>query len=388
MNDNIYRVYREPLKAHDDAVAENNSGKGRLYAVPGGVAAWSWGGFFWGFIWAAANRIWLIFLPFGLAFVPLVASLIYKKATPEQISAGRGIFLLIMLGCAIALGMKGREWAWQSRRWDGVNHFNRVQQRWDLVGLLVFVPLIAATLWLFVQAFLQERLTQSQAQILARLSLQTAEKVSVQIEQRKSLPKSLAEMGISTTLGDGLGHVEFDSNSGVIRVQVDFEPLKGASLKLMPWIDNAGFVSWRCIGDAKVFQYMPPECQHKVELDLLVFPARLQTNRAVGYADEVAQAVGNYMATRKTVPKTIRDAGFERPLPPEIASIVQNPANGQITVTMNPAPMQGQAFVLVPTGISRQGMTWQCLANQINVHYMPARCRYLANPNYRPGQGR
>jgi len=39
---------------------------------------------------------------------------------------------------AIILGIKGREWAWQNKRWDSVEHFQRVQRKWSLWSL-VFV---------------------------------------------------------------------------------------------------------------------------------------------------------------------------------------------------------------------------------------------------------
>ncbi|MCB2070724.1 MAG: hypothetical protein KDF67_14455, partial [Ottowia sp.] len=62
---------------------------------------WSWGAFLWNWIWAIGNQTWIGLL----ALVPLI-----------------GLFV------AIYLGIRGRELAWQNRRWDSVEHFQRVQR--------------------------------------------------------------------------------------------------------------------------------------------------------------------------------------------------------------------------------------------------------------------
>jgi hypothetical protein len=38
---------------------------------------------------------------------------------------------------------KGREWAWQNKQWDSVEHFNRVQRKWAKAGvILLCIPLV------------------------------------------------------------------------------------------------------------------------------------------------------------------------------------------------------------------------------------------------------
>lgn len=88
---------------------ENTSGMGRDAEIPEGVKGWSWGAFMFNWIWALSNRTWI-----GLfALLPYVG------------------FLM-----AVALGIKGREWAWRNKKWESVEHFQRVQRRWSLWGLL------------------------------------------------------------------------------------------------------------------------------------------------------------------------------------------------------------------------------------------------------------
>jgi hypothetical protein len=38
---------------------------------------------------------------------------------------------------SIYLGFKGREMAWQNKRWDSVEHFQRVQKQWSFWGVLI-----------------------------------------------------------------------------------------------------------------------------------------------------------------------------------------------------------------------------------------------------------
>jgi hypothetical protein len=97
----------------------NNSGGGSRIQLPPGVKGWSWGAFFWSWIWAPFNRVWIGLL----ALVPYVGLLV-----------------------AIYLGIKGRELAWRSKRWDSIEHFNRVQRSWSKWALIFFLVLFIGIL--------------------------------------------------------------------------------------------------------------------------------------------------------------------------------------------------------------------------------------------------
>jgi len=103
----------------------NNSGGGKSAEPPPGIKGWSWGAFLWNWIWAIGNQTWIGLL----ALVPLI-----------------GFFV------AIYLGIRGRELAWQNRRWDSVEHFQRVQRAWSMWGLIV---LAVAVLFAVAQVALQ-----------------------------------------------------------------------------------------------------------------------------------------------------------------------------------------------------------------------------------------
>lgn len=90
----------------------NTSGAGAGTAVPAAARGLSWGGFFFNWIWGIFNNTWLALL----ALLP-VANLIVP-------------FWLLL---------KGRELAWQNKRWQSVDHFNRVQRRWGIAGAALFL---------------------------------------------------------------------------------------------------------------------------------------------------------------------------------------------------------------------------------------------------------
>jgi hypothetical protein len=115
-NVNLYAAPTAPLIQIVSEDTENTSGMGKFYPVPPGVAGWSWGAFFLNWIWAIGNSTWIGLL----ALTPYLG------------------FVM-----AIVLGINGREWAWQNKRWDSVEHFNRVQRRWSLWALaLLCIPLL------------------------------------------------------------------------------------------------------------------------------------------------------------------------------------------------------------------------------------------------------
>lgn len=88
--------------------------------VPDGIRGWSWGAFLLHWIWAIGNKTWIGLL----ALIPYV-----------------GIVMMIVLG------IKGREWAWQNKEWDSVEHFQRVQKQWNrwafiLLGASIFLGVL------------------------------------------------------------------------------------------------------------------------------------------------------------------------------------------------------------------------------------------------------
>jgi hypothetical protein len=101
----------------------NSSGGGSGVTAPPSTSGLCWGGFFFGWIWGAFNRTW-----FGLF----------------------GLIPLLNVPVAFILLFKGREWAWRNKRWESVEHFNEVQRKWTIAGIIF--ALLSGFLWFqFVQ---------------------------------------------------------------------------------------------------------------------------------------------------------------------------------------------------------------------------------------------
>ena len=93
--------------------------------IPEGVKGFSWGALFLNWIWAIGNKTWIGLL----CLVPYLG------------------FIM-----AIVLGFKGREWAWKNKKWDSVEHFNRVQRKWSVAGI-IFVIVMSIFIAYSLQAY-------------------------------------------------------------------------------------------------------------------------------------------------------------------------------------------------------------------------------------------
>lgn len=107
----------------------NNSGQGGLFnssvLVPEEIKGWNWGAFLISPLWIISNRVGIGVL----TYVPIV-----------------GFWV------AIALGIKGNEWAWKSRRWDSIEQFKQHQKRWAIAGIVlgISVNLIVWNILIFL----------------------------------------------------------------------------------------------------------------------------------------------------------------------------------------------------------------------------------------------
>ncbi len=102
------------------SIFQNNSGQGKLAALPPQLYGWNWGAFFLTWIWGIGNNTQIAFL----TWIPLVN------------------FVMIFM-----LGAKGNEWAWQNKRWKSIEHFKKVQKLWVTWGFALF---ILGMLFLFI----------------------------------------------------------------------------------------------------------------------------------------------------------------------------------------------------------------------------------------------
>lgn len=93
----------EPEAVASSALTENTSGQGKSAVVPQEIKKWSWGAFLLNWIWGIGNSVWIALI--SLIPIPLIG--------------------LIM---AFVLGAKGNQWAWQSKKWESIEHFKKTQR--------------------------------------------------------------------------------------------------------------------------------------------------------------------------------------------------------------------------------------------------------------------
>jgi len=99
--------------------SSNTSGQGATAEIPPEIRRWNWGAFWLSFIWSVCNNVWI------------------------------GLLTLLPGACVVmpfVLGAKGNEWAWQNKRWESVEHFQRVQRAWAnwALGIVILFSIIVA----------------------------------------------------------------------------------------------------------------------------------------------------------------------------------------------------------------------------------------------------
>jgi len=83
--------------------------------IPAELDRWNWGAFLLNWIWGIGNNTYIALLMF-VPFVNLVV-----------------IFVL---------GAKGSGWAWRNGTWRDAEHFRKVQRKWAIAGLLVWIGFV------------------------------------------------------------------------------------------------------------------------------------------------------------------------------------------------------------------------------------------------------
>jgi len=79
----------------------------------------------------------------GAFFLNPVWIVLCNKNYIALVSAGQkllaGIFFALVLGLNIWSGMEGNERAWQGKKWNSIEEFNKIQKRWALAGLVIWI---------------------------------------------------------------------------------------------------------------------------------------------------------------------------------------------------------------------------------------------------------
>jgi hypothetical protein len=141
-------------------------------SIPPEIDRWNWGAFLLNWIWGIGNGTPIALL----TLVPIV-----------------GFIMMFVLGA------KGSRWAWRNKRWDSVEHFKRVQRKWAIAGLILWIAGIA----LFAASFLG-----------AFAVLKHSEAYQMGVAQLQSSPLATNAFGTPVSAGNPSGSISTENASG------------------------------------------------------------------------------------------------------------------------------------------------------------------------------
>lgn len=104
--------------------------------VPNEIKGWNWGAFFFTWLWGVCNGVYWPLVLIVVNFIPYVGQ-------------------LISLGCSIALGINGSEWAWKAKSWSSIAEFKRIQHKWTMAGVWIIVIAVVLIFLLLLFVFLE-----------------------------------------------------------------------------------------------------------------------------------------------------------------------------------------------------------------------------------------
>ena len=121
------------------AEVENSSGQGKSAIVPDEIRGWNWGASLFGWIWAIGNN------KYDMAAYGLAVAIFSFVLGP--------LGWLAQLVIAIILGVKGNKWAWQSKKWNSIEHFRKTQKTWTRWGIVASILDFILLLWVGIAEF-------------------------------------------------------------------------------------------------------------------------------------------------------------------------------------------------------------------------------------------
>lgn len=144
--------------------------------IPPELDRWNWGAFLLNWIWGLGNNTFLALLVFA-PFIGFVMPFV--------------------------LGAKGSAWAWRNGRWTSVEHFQRVQRKWAIWGLVAMVGSIALFGLLILGVFLG-----------VGALLNDSEPYKLAVARVQASPQATERLGAPITAGSAGGSMKTDDGRG------------------------------------------------------------------------------------------------------------------------------------------------------------------------------
>ncbi|BBB69018.1 hypothetical protein UNDYM_4765 [Undibacterium sp. YM2] len=171
---------------------------------------------------------------------------------------------------AVKVGRTGRLWAWQNIQWDSLEHFNRAQRSWTLVG-------VSGCALTFLMAGI---LGYSQAQDRAKSrnvishAVKNAKDVSQgigeYIVEHHTFPENIEQVGLGPELPAYIKSIEINQKNGMIKVTMNADPFKGRAFYLSPHYEGQNEIQWRCLRGDFTSLNVPDECKYDATEDFSI----------------------------------------------------------------------------------------------------------------------
>lgn len=141
-------------------------------AVPAEIDRWNWGAFLLNWVWGIGNNTFIALL----TFIPFFG-----------------------LAMPFVLGARGSAWAWRNGRWDSVEHFKRVQRKWAIWGVVLWLVAIASFGGLFGGVF---------------YALGNSEAYKLAVSKLQSNTEAMSALGAPISTGMPSGEISTKDDSG------------------------------------------------------------------------------------------------------------------------------------------------------------------------------
>ncbi len=123
------------------------------------------------------------------------------------------------------LGAKGSAWAWRNGRWDGVEHFKRVQRSWAIWGAIIWVAAIVLFAGLFGGVF---------------YSLKHSEAYQLGVAELQNSPIAAAALGSPISTGMAFGSISSNGASGKAELSFSVTGTKAAGVVFLKAVKKQG----------------------------------------------------------------------------------------------------------------------------------------------------
>lgn len=169
--------------------------------IPPEIDRWNWGAFLLNWIWGIGNNTFIALLTL-IPFVGLVMPFV--------------------------LGAKGSRWAWRNGRWDSVDHFRRVQRKWAIWGVVIWIAWIVLVVGIFAGVF--SLLRHSEAYQLGASQLQSS-------------PIAAKLLGTPISTGNPTGSVKINGSTGTASLSFSAAGSRAAGTVIVEAIKKDGIWS-------------------------------------------------------------------------------------------------------------------------------------------------